>query len=110
MNLKQATELINKKYQTYQRVTDVVEIKVNKLLDLNNFYYIALVDMGDFLVLTDIAETANILDHIPEEKWVELCKKYNLKFNDWHIETRFNSIDDLDRFISLLDEASNIKR
>lgn len=110
MDLKQATEIINQKYKTYQRATDVVEIVVNKLLDLNNFYYIALVQMDGFLVLTDIAESANILDHISEKQWIELCEKYNLKFNDWHIETRFNGLDDLERFISLLDEASEIKR
>ena len=36
MNLNEAKQLIDTKYKTYQRATDIVEIQVNKLLNINN--------------------------------------------------------------------------
>ena len=106
MNLLDAVKIINTKYLTYQRTTDVVEVQVRKVLNDNSFYYIALVQVGDNVILTDLAESADVLDEIPKEKWQELCKKYNIEFNDWHLETQFNCIEDLERFIALLDEVS----
>lgn len=108
MNLNEAIQLINTRYKTYQRATDVVEIQVNKSLNLNNYYYIALTQFNGKLILTDIAETANILYDITEDQWKTLCEKYNITFNDWHLETEFKTLADLDRFIALLDEASNM--
>ena len=108
MNLNEAKQIINTKYKTYQRATDIVEIQVNKLLNINNFYYIALTPFNGKLILTDIAESANILYDITEDQWKALCKKYGVAFNDWHLETEFKTLADLDRFIALLDEASNM--
>lgn len=109
MNLTEATQLINTKYPTYQRTNDVVEIQTNKLLDYNNYYYIALTTLNGKLILTDIAETANILNDITENCWKKLCSKHNIQFNDWHLECEFQSLKDLDNFISLLDEASSVE-
>ena len=108
MNLNESKRLINKKYKTYQRATDIVEIQVNKLLNINNFYYIALTPFNGKLILTDIAESANILYDITEDQWKSLCNKQGVAFNDWHLETECKTLADLDRFIALLDEASNM--
>lgn len=109
MTFEEAIKLINTKYHTSQRATDLVEIKVNKLLDINHYYYIALYNMNNTLILTDIAESSDILYDISEDHWKELCVKHNIEFNDWHLECKFNSLKDLDNFIALLDEVANVE-
>ncbi len=106
MNLLDAVKIVNTKYSTYQRTTDLVEIEVHKVLNENSFYYIALLKVGDGVILTDLAESAEVLCDVSKERWEELCKKHNVCFNDWHIETPFNSMKDLENFIALLDEVS----
>ena len=104
MTFNQAIEEIKKYYPIYQRALDVVEIKVSKLLNLCNYYFIALVSYNGTLILTDIATTVEVFPDVTENEWIEICKKYNMSWNDWHIECEYTGIESLNNFIKLLDD------
>lgn len=115
MEFEKAKQIIKQKYVTEQKRLDVESIVINKFLNFANFYYIVLINYtGDVVkkwtghaVLTDYGETSNILGNLLSKAYFEeVCKKHNLDFRNGCIEKEFESIEDVDNFIKVLDELS----
>ena len=106
MSFENALNEINKVYETTKIALEVAVIKIDKMLDKNNLYYVVLKDKNEKLILTDYAHTCEIIN-LGEDKFKEICKKYGIEFNNWNIEKTFNSIADLETYIACLDEIKN---
>ncbi len=106
MKFLDALEEIKAVYPIYQRVTDVAEIQVMKLLTLSDFYYIALVDNKGSAILTDIGVVSDLFDTVEEEEWRDICAKHHVAWEDWHIFCKYEGIQSLENFIALLDDVS----
>ncbi len=115
MKFEEAKRVIKQKYTTKQKRLDVEGIVINKDLDFSNRYYIILMDYtGDSIpewkghaILTDYAETSHILGRLlPKGYIAEVCKKYNIGYDKGYIEKKFESIEDVDNFVKVLDELS----
>ena len=106
MTFLEALEEIKRFYPIYQRVSDVAEIRVNKLLTPLNFFYVALIDYKGMALLSDIGMTADSFSTVEEQEWVSLCEKHHVSWIDWHIETEYEGIASLNNFLSVLEEAS----
>lgn len=107
MNFNEAIKLINTKYETSPYTSDVIVIETNKLMDEFSTYFIALKQDGDSCFLTDYAKTCEVVD-IEEDKLKQFAKNHSLTFNNFYIKCRFNSMQDLENFISFLDEIKSI--
>lgn len=106
MNFNDAKAQIEKIYKCQQVGNDILEINVQKLLNPFNFMFICLFNDGDKLMLSDMAETADIFYDKTEAYFIEKGLKYNVNFNEWHYEKEYHSFADLDAFIKLLTEIS----
>lgn len=106
MDYKEAIKIIEKKYKV-NAIDDVLtEIYVDKLLNPFNFYFLCLVNCKTRVIISDLANTADIFYDKDEEYFKNMCEKYNIAFNNWHIERTFTNMFDLEEFIYLLDEIS----
>lgn len=66
---------------------------------------IFLSDENGYAELNDVAEIANgIGDGLSETELETLAKKYGFSLTDWHIEKPFEGIEDVDAFVSLVEE------
>lgn len=103
MEYKQALEQVKQKYNIVEKACDMAEIIVNKNLDNFNLFYIAIADDDGDTVLNDLACTCEVID-LAEEKFVEICSKRNITFDDWHISCKYENIDSLENYISCIQE------
>ena len=102
MQYLDAMQLIRKHYDTTEFNSDIEIIKINKLLDFSNYYFIVLSNDNGSAILTDMAKT-NEVYRKSETEWKLLTDKFGLNLNNFEISTPFNQIEDLYKFISLLD-------
>lgn len=105
MNWIEAINIVKQEYQTYSSTPNQEVIDLDKLLDFNSCYYITLFNDGGVVKITDMACTQEHIKHTAVE-WICLCDKYGFEFNNWHIEKVFTGLDDVHRFIALLDEVA----
>ena len=101
MEYRQALEQVKQKYHIVEKACDMAEIIVNKNLDNFNMFYIAIADDDGDIVLNDLACTCEVID-LPEEKFVEICAKHNVVFDDWHISCKYENLDSLENYISCI--------
>lgn len=115
MKFENAKQIIKQKYTTEQKRLNVEGIVVNKFLNFGNIYYIILMNYTEDVVpqwnghavLTDYGETSNLLGKIlSKTHFQEVCKKHNIDFRNGCIEKKFESIEDVDNFVKVLDELS----
>jgi hypothetical protein len=102
MQYLDAIQLIRKHYNTTEFTNDIEIIKINKLLDFSNYYFIVISNDNGNAVLTDMAKT-NDLFNKPEAEWRAITNRFGLNLDNYEISTPFNKIEDLYNFISLLD-------
>lgn len=89
-------------YPEYER------IYVNKFLHSFSKYLITYEEINGVAFLTDKGETHNRLTAIEDNVFITACNKYNLNFTNNVISKQFESINDLESFISALDDISNV--
>jgi hypothetical protein len=107
MKYLEAKQLVKKYYKTKQFSTDIETIIINKLLTYSAYYFVVLRDTKDGgSKLTDLRKTCDYFDY-EEDYYKEICARHNVEFNNWAIETTFESIKDLENMIAVLDEISN---
>lgn len=107
MNYEQAKQLIKTKWDIMEQTINATHIVVHKLLDGNSLYCIVLYNSDNGVILTDYGNTAELFD-LSEEQFTQICAKHNLTFEDWQIETPFNGLEDVENFISALDEIVSL--
>ena len=103
MEYTQALEQVKQKYQIVEKACDMAEIVVNKNLDSFNLFYIAIANDDGDVVLNDLGCTCEVID-LPEQKFIEICNKHNIEFNDWHIACKYENMDSLENYIDCLQE------
>ena len=101
MDYKQALEQVKQKYNIVEKACDMAEIVVNKNLDSFNLFYIAIADDDGQVILNDLACTCEVID-LPEQKFIDICNKHNVTFDDWHLSCKYESIDSLENYISCI--------
>ncbi len=107
MKFEEARKIIEQKYETYQKRKNAVEVVIRKQLRFGYYYYILLMEYENEALLTDYAETRHILKPtLSREFFSETCNKHNITFVDGYIEKKFESIEDVDNFVKVLDELS----
>ncbi len=105
MNYLDALQLIRRHYNTLEYSEDIEVIKINKLLDFSNFYFIALLNDNGQATLSDMGKTREIIE-LSEEDWNSLAKEYNIDYSSYTLTTPINDIKDLYNFILLLDSVA----
>ena len=105
MQFLDALQLIRKHYNTLEHSEDIEIIKINKLLDFSNFYFIALIDDNGQAILSDMGKTGELIE-LPEEQWASLAREYNIDYSNYTLSTPINDIKDLYNFITLLDSVA----
>lgn len=105
MTFNECIENIKKTYDVTLQAKNVATIFINKLLDENNYYFIVLTQKDDKIILTDCSKTFEILRQ--KELLKEICKKYDFSLNDDEIYLEYKDINDINKFIKLLDILSN---
>lgn len=104
MLYEDAKTLIKKHYGTSQFASDIEIIKINKLINFSNYYFVILrKDKDGSAKLSDLRKTCDFFDY-EEDYYKEICARHNVMFNDWAIETKFESLQDLDNIIAVIDE------
>ena len=106
MKFEEAKQIIKQKYNTRQDRLDVESILIDKHLKFATYYYIILIKSENEAILTDYAETCHIFYKLPLSVFEEVCKKHNIDFREGYIEKKFESIEDVDNFVKVLDELS----
>lgn len=76
-------------------------------LDPYNIAFIGVLLMDDKIILTDFADTAQIVDFTAEE-FQEICKKHGITWDDWTMEREYHSNDDIVKFKECLAEISDL--
>lgn len=102
MQYLDALQLIRKHYNTIEYSSDIEIIKINKLLDFSNFYFIVVLEENGQAILSDMGKTSELIE-LSEERWEIIAKEYNINYKDYTLSTPINDISDLYNFISLLD-------
>ena len=104
MKFEEAKTLIKKHYGTSQFASDIEIIKIDKLINFSNYYFVILrKDKDGSAKLSDLKKTCEFFDY-EENYYKDICAKHNVTFNNWAIETKFESMQDLDNMIAVLDE------
>ena len=107
MKYNQALEEISKQYTVNKIALDSAQIITDVLLDEANIICINITKEGEDVILTDYAETINSFD-LEEEQIKNICDDYQMDFNDYAIETKYNSIDDLIRYIECMKKIGTL--
>lgn len=105
MQYLDALQLIRKHYNTIEYSENIEIIKINKLLDFSNFYFIALLEENGQAILSDMGKTGELIEKSKEE-WQTLAKEYDINYNDYVLSTPIKDIKDLYNFILLLDSVA----
>ncbi len=106
MEFEEAKALIKTHYKTNQFASDIETIKINKMLNWSSYYFIVLrKDKDGSAKLTDLRKTCEYFD-FSEDHYKNICEKHNVEFNNWAIETKFESMQSLENIIAVLDEIS----
>ena len=105
MQFLDALQLIRKHYNTLEYSEDIEVIKINKLLDFSNFYFIALIDNDGQAILSDMGKTGELIE-LPQEEWSRLASEYDINYSEYTLSTPINDIKDLYNFITLLDSVA----
>ena len=105
MQYLDALQLIRKHYNTISYSPDIEIIKINKLLDFSNYYFIVLLDNNGEAKLSDMGKTGEVID-MQENSWKQLSREFGIDYSDYTLSTKISSIEDLYRFILLLDKVA----
>ena len=105
MDFEQAIQNIQKEYNTWYNHKDSISIETNQMLTEYNFCFVSLINYHGRLILTDLT---NNMEHITldENEVKEICKKYNIVFNDYNLECEYTSNEDIKRYLQCLNEIS----
>ena len=76
-------------------------------LDPYNIAFVGVLLMDDKTLLTDFADTAQIVDFKYEE-FQKICEKHGVIWDDWTMEREYHSNDDIVKFKECLAEISDL--
>ncbi len=105
MEFKKALEEIGKEYKFRWLNQGCVQIDTEQLLDPYNYCFVDVLNDNGEALLTDFADHMQIIT-LPEEKVKELCKKYNIIWNDYNLECKYTSNKDIKNYFEFLAEIT----
>ena len=76
-------------------------------MDPYNLGFVAVLIMDDKILLTDFADTAQIIDWKPEE-FQKICAKYGVFWDDYNLELEYHSNDDIRTYKKFLEEIAEL--
>lgn len=77
------------------------------MIDPYNYAYAAILLMPDKVLLTDFADTAQIVDFTPEE-FQKICQKYGVIWDDYNLELEYHSNEDIKTYKAFMNEISDL--
>lgn len=101
---EKALEEIKKEYPIRRMYATYAQIEFDILFDSYNYIFIGVLFEDDKVILTDLAEYAQICpwedEDIPELE--KLCQKYGVTFKNYHIERLYHSNEDVKKYLDCL--------
>ncbi len=107
MDFVKCLENVKKLYKIYNENKDFFCVDCNKLLTDYEYIFIAIKNVNGNAVICDFANNLQNIN-IPEEKIKEICKKYDVIFNDYNLSKIYNSNNDLTQYINCILKLSKI--
>lgn len=77
------------------------------MLDPYNYAFVAVLLMDERVVLTDFADTTQIIELMPDVIQ-KVCKKHGITWDDCYIECEYHSNDDINRYKECLKELAEL--
>ena len=101
---KKALDEIAKEYQVRKISTTYAQIEFDILFDDFNYVFIGVLYENNRVLLTDLADYAELLDYSDEEmpRVEEICLAHNVTFNNYHIEKDYHSNQDIKDYLDCL--------
>ena len=78
--------------------SNAIQIDFDFLFDDFNCAFADVIFTDGKILITDYAEYEEILDEHTEEDIAEICVKHDCRFDNYHIEKEYNSIDDVKKY------------
>ena len=101
-------ELIKKDYPVRRMGEHYAQIELDELFDPYNYIFIGVLYEDDVVILTDMAEYAEVCEweeeDLPEVE--KICKKHDITFHNWHIECFYHTNEDIKKYLECLLELS----
>ena len=101
---EKALEEIKKEYPVRRMTTTYAQIESKILFDDYNYIFIGVLFEEGKIILTDMAEYAQICpwedEDIPELE--KLCQKHGVTFKNYHIERLYHSNEDVKKYLDCL--------
>ncbi len=101
---EKALNAIKKDYPLRRMTSTYAQIEFDILFDSYNYIFIGVLSEDDKVILTDLAEYAQICpwedEDIPELE--KLCQKHGVSFKNYHIERLYHSNKDIKQYLNCL--------
>ena len=105
MEFKKALEEIGKEYKFRWLNQGCVQIDSKQLLDAYNCCFVDILNKDGQALLTDFADHMQVIT-LPEDKVIEICKKHNITWNNYHLECQYTSNQDIKNYFECLAEIA----
>ena len=101
---EQALKEISKDYPVRKITTTYAQIEFDILFDAYNYIFIGVLFEDDKVILTDMAEYAQICPWEDEDiiELEKICSKYGVTFKNYHIECLYHSNQDVKNYLDCL--------
>lgn len=98
-------ESVKKQYTIYNQNNNFFCVDCNELLTDYEYIFIAIKNLNEMPMICDFANNLQNLK-IDLEITKEICKKYDVIFDDYNLKKIFNSNKDIQTYISCIKEIS----
>ena len=107
MTYEEALEIVEAEFETRPDSDHSKIIKTHMTYDGCTGFCVVVYNEEGVAILTDMGETAQFFDEVPDEEWESLCREGGCVFARGRIKKRIESIEDVYDYIRFLDEISD---
>ena len=105
MKFEEAKNILKEKYQTNSIANDVEIINVGAFDESVKEVFLALINYNGQAILTDKGRISENFD-LDEVSLNILAKKNGLRVEEYNLETNFENINDIDKFINVFKKCN----
>ena len=110
-DFEKALEEIKKEYPVRRMGDNYAQIEFDILFDAYNCIFIGVLFENNQVILTDMADYAQLFSFINEEEDVidiaKICQRHGITFRNYHIECIYHNNDDVKHYLDCLLELSD---
>ena len=108
---EQALEEIKKEYDVRRMGEYYAQIDTDILFDAYNYIFIGVLFENNQVILTDMADYAQLFSFVNEEEDLidiaKICQRHGIAFHNYHIECIYHNNDDVKHYLDCLLELSD---